>query len=455
MKVRHTILAFAIYLVLIASASAQSPAEGKARHPQATAPSLTPAIADEQISKAYIYLLGRLLVARQEQLDFKSGFRWNELLHRAPGAVDWPNPNLDVAYSEAWIAVDDTHCAVISVPKIEGRYFTVQLLDGWGETLANINERLYPSKSSGEFAFCHVDADVRLPEGVRRIDIPVKQARMLTRVALGTDREGAIALQHRFTLSSTGPVRPPDIPKTLIFDDTTFPGVEAFDSANAALDSEADRNPGFREMQALVRRIASAAQMPEERTRIDRVIRTQAFRELASAGDIIGHGSIRNSWARPSVVGEYSTDYLTRTLVNRGGIWANVKPEVLYYRAAKDANGIELSGENVYTLTFPKAALPSRFATWFWSVIAVDAARYRVLPNDKKKYLLNEAAGLTYGADGSLTLYFAAEKPADAPEGNWLPTPRGTRYRLTFRYYGPIDGVANGTYYPPPLVRVR
>ena len=62
------------------------------------------------------------------------------------------------------------------------------------------------------------------------------------------------------------------------------------------------------------------------------------------------------------------------------------------------------------------------------------------------------AATLPLG-DGSLTLYFADEKPANASDGNWLPTPKGSKYRLTFRYYGPIDGVANGTYFPPPLVK--
>ena len=45
-------------------------------------------ITDQDISDAYIYLLGRLLVTRQQQLDFKEGFKWNELVHRKPGAVD-------------------------------------------------------------------------------------------------------------------------------------------------------------------------------------------------------------------------------------------------------------------------------------------------------------------------------------------------------------------------------
>ncbi|MNH20422.1 hypothetical protein D3C79_801890 [compost metagenome] len=116
-------------------------------------------------------MLGRLLVLRQQQLDFQQGMQWNQLVHRKPGAVDWPNPNLDVAYSEAWLALDERSCAQISVPKIVDRYYTVQFLNGWGETLANINERSQPDHPFGEFAVCLKDAKVTLPAGVKRIDL--------------------------------------------------------------------------------------------------------------------------------------------------------------------------------------------------------------------------------------------------------------------------------------------
>lgn len=413
-------------------------------------------LSDQNISEAYIYLLGRLYVTRQQQLDFQDGFKWNELVHRKPGAVDWPNPNLDVAYSEAWVAVDETSCTIATVPEIKDRYFTVQLLNGWGETLANINERVFPRKPYGDFAICLRGARVELPAGITsRIDLPVKHARILARVALGNNWDGAVALQHQFKLTVTGSPKLPEIPKTPIFELEQFPGVEAFEAAEVALDSEPDINPGLKQMQETTRAIARAVADPAERARIDQVIRTKAFPQIAKAGAIIGHGTVQNGWARPGVVGEYGIDYLTRTLVNYRGIWANVKPEVLYYRGGNDSASAELNGDNVYTLTFPADALPARFAKYFWSVIAVDGTRFRVLPNPMKRYLLNEQTNPQLGADGSLTLYFAAEKPADAPEGNWLPTPKGTVYRLTFRYYGPLDGVANGTYYPPPLVKVN
>ena len=56
----------------------------------ATAARATPGqMSDQDVSDAYIYLLGRLLVLRQQQLDFKDGFVWNQIVHRKPGEVDW------------------------------------------------------------------------------------------------------------------------------------------------------------------------------------------------------------------------------------------------------------------------------------------------------------------------------------------------------------------------------
>ncbi|WP_210246292.1 DUF1214 domain-containing protein [Aureimonas fodinaquatilis] len=420
-------------------------------------PSLAqPSYSDQDVSDAYLYIFGRLLVASRQQLDFQEGFEWNEIVHRKPGAVDWPNPNLDVAYSEAWVAVDETSCTIVSVPEIQDRYFTVQLLNGWGETLANINERVFPNKPYGDFAVCLIGAGVDLPADITaRIDLPVKTSRLLTRVALGSDWDTADTLQHQFTLRATGSPELPDLPKTPILELTALPGVEAFEAAAAALDSEPDLNPGLEPLAAAARAIGEAVKDPAERERIDEIIRERAFADFAKAGAAIGHGTVSNGWARPATVGVYNIDYLTRTLINYGGIWANIAPEVMYYRASLDGDAARLSGDNTYTLTFSADALPARFARYFWSVIAVDTERFRVLPNPQERYLLNAETNPEYEADGSLTLHFAAEKPEGVPDGNWLPTPSGSLYRLTFRFYGPLDGVSNGTFWPPAVTKVN
>lgn len=328
----------------------------------------------------------------------------------------------------------------------------MQFLNGWGETLANINERTQP-KGAGEYAVCLKGANVQLPANVTRIDLPVKYSRVLARIELGKDWDEAVALQNKITFRATGSPTPPTLPAVPDFAIAKPPGVEAFELAPAVLDSEADLNPGMDAVRAKVLAIAQGVKDPQECTRVDQVIRDKALPDFFKASKILGHGTVRNQWVRPSTVGVYHDDWLTRSLVNQGGIWANTMDEVVYYKGGVDADGANFNGDHVYTITFPKDALPPSFANYFWSVIAVDGTSFRVLPNPQNRFLLNKQSKLEYGKDGSLTLYFAAEKPADAPEGNWLPTPRGQDYRLTFRFYGPKGGVADGTYFPPPVIK--
>jgi hypothetical protein len=147
----------------------------------------------------------------------------------------------------------------------------------------------------------------------------------------------------------------------------------------------------------------------------------------------LGDGTVRNGWVLASTMGVFGRNWLLRTLVNDGGIWANTFDEVIYYKAFVGPDGAPLSGDRAYTLHFTKEQLPAQYATFFWSVIAVDAVYRRVLPNPQKRYLINKESKPQYGKDGSLTLYLADAKPEAAPDANWLPTPKGQRYSLTFR----------------------
>lgn len=411
-------------------------------------------LSSQSISDAWIYLLGRLLITRQQQLDFdKEGFQWNQLLHRKPGQVDWPNPNLDVAYSECWVSLDEKSCLLVTVPVIKGRYYTIEFLNGWGETLANINEREFPDQPGGLFAVVLQGGAAVIPAGAQRVELPDRIARVLLRVELGANWDEAMALQRQFTFEVRGNPPHPQIPRTLMFDTDALPGVEAFDSALLALDSCTDTNPGMEKVATDVRTIAAAIKDPAERKRIDAVIRQKAHPDLAEASATIGHGTVRNNWVRPACCGHFGWDWLTRTLVNLGGIWANTFDEVIYYKTNLDSQGNPINAGNHYTLSFPADDLPPKYAHYFWSVIAVDGQHMRVLPNPHNKFLLNKESGLQYARDGSLTLYFGPEKPKEAPLNNWLPTCGGKDYRFTFRFYGPQGGVVDGSYFPPAVVR--
>ena len=61
---------------------------------------------------------------------------------------------------------------------------------------------------------------------------------------------------------------------------------------------------------------------------------------------------------------------------------------------------------------------------------------------------------MKHNDDGSLTLVFGPTQPDGIPESNWLPTPNGKKYNMTYRFYGPSKDVTDGAYSPPPLVRI-
>ncbi len=396
---------------------------------------------DQDAIDAYQYMLSRWLVLRQERRDLDDGLRWNEIIHRAPGGVAWANPNLDVAYSEAWIAVDETSATILDLPKIEGRYYTFQLLNGWGEVTLNINERNFPDHSSGRFALCLKGSNPGLPSDALRIDLPNRKSRLLMRVELGADPDEAIRLQKSATLKATGA---PKVPDPIPIDFDRFPGAEAFAGTDEILASEPDINPGIEPLQAKARAVAAAAQNPAERERIEGVIHDKAIPDFVKA--IAGMGQMGNGWVRPRIIGNYAGDWQMRSIANFTGIWANNSHEVIYFAARDNDGGKTLS------LTFPADAPPDAQVRYFWSVIAVDSKEFTVIPNSLDRFLLNKQSGLQPNADGSMTLWFAPEQPAGCPEPNWLPTPEGGKYNLTFRFYGPSEDVVSGRYFPPSLV---
>jgi len=407
-------------------------------------------LADKDIIDAHHYLLGRLLVLRQEHLDLRENFKWNQVIHREPGGVTWANPNLDVAYSEAWIAVDKTSCTIVELPVIKKRYFTVQVLNGWGETVANINERNFPQRPSGSFGLCLRGADVKLPAGTQRVDLPGRKARILMRVELGRDPSEAVKLQKQIKLYATGAPKIEPAVEITLFENNQLPRIEAFNRADAVLASEPDINPGMEGLQAKARAVSKAARDVEELKRIDEVILKRAIPQFMAGLQKLG--TTRNGWNRPARIGNYGNDYLTRSLVNFAGIWANNNKEVVYYKTNTDGKGKPLDGARTYTLTFPKGQLPASLVRYFWSVVAVDSVKFQVIDNPYKRFLLNSQTKLDLNKDGSLTLVFAAKLPVGVPESNWLPTPPGQNYNLTSRFYGPADRVVSGGYFPPPLV---
>jgi hypothetical protein len=410
---------------------------------------------EKTLSDAYAYLLGRALVIRQEHLDRRGdGFAYNTIKYNPLGSADFVNPNFDVAYFEAWFAVDDRTPTLLEIPEIKGRYYTAQILDEWGEVIVNINERTFPSKPFGKFALVKPGFVGSIPVDAARIELHSNKAKMLGRVEIKGDPEGAVRLQQQFKATALGTplIVPP--PALTMFNNDDLAGAEIFDDVDSRLSSALDVAPYAAEMQQKVRAVAAyVASGKEARAAIDtrlRPIITQ-FKEdaLTKTTPYVNH------WLCANTGGHYPANFRLRSAANYAGIWANTPGEVVYFIATRDVNEQPLSGTNSYVMQFPTDKLPESVADAYWSVILVGVPDYRVVPNSLKRYNFNNQSGLKKETDGSLKIAVGPKPVAGVPESNWLPSAEGKPFSLTFRAYVPKEAAQKCAWTPPPLSKAN
>jgi hypothetical protein len=411
----------------------------------------SPVLDEQIIADAYVYLIGRALVVRQEHLDVAAQGGYNVAFHNRLGSADFVNPNLGVANTEAWIAVDDATPVVLEIPKIEGRYYTAQILDEWGETLTNIHERNYPLQPYGKFAFVAPGSRVGIPDDAVRIELRSQKAKMLARVELQNDRDGAVALQHQIKVTPLGKPKFPPAVKIATFDHAQLVGVELFDATEDLLKSAPDVSPIAAQLQAQVRAVALAAKDPAQRAAIDKTLRDQVIPRFMRYATQEG-GQVRNNWLGTAMIlGNYGEEFWTRSGANLIGIWANNSHEVVYFIGTRDAVGRPLDGSNTYQLHFPKDALPQDVVNAFWSVHLVGLPDFFPVPNPLNRFVLSTYSNVEKNPDGSLTLVLAPEPVAGIPQANWLPTAPGKSFSLTWRTYIPKEIVTQGNWFPPAV----
>ncbi|PZQ46887.1 MAG: DUF1254 domain-containing protein [Rhodovulum sulfidophilum] len=408
------------------------------------------------VDSAYVYLLGRSLAIRQEHMDRAAeGFAYNEISYNPLGSADFVNPSFDVAYLEAWIAVDADTPALLEVPEIEQRYYTAQILDEWGEVIANVNERTFPSKPHGTFALVAPGSIAPVPEGAGRIELHGNKAKLLGRVEIEGDPKGAVALQHRFTLRSTGTPEIADPPALPDFDNAALMDAGIFDHTEVIIAGALDVSPVAAQVQQAARAVAApVASSDAARAGVDALLRDKvvpAFQQFAQT-EVAPY---RDHWLFAGIGGTYGADFRARSAVNYAGTWANVPTEVVYFLASRDADEAPLDGSRSYVMHFPADRLPQSVVDGYWSVILVGVPDYRVVPNPLDRFNFNTYSNLEPEADGSMKIGIGPAPVDGVPEANWLPSAAGKPISLTYRAYVPKAEVLEGRWQPPALVPVN
>jgi hypothetical protein len=413
-------------------------------------------LSEKEIVDAYVYVLARYLVIRQEHIDMaEEGVDYNVIKFNELGKAEFVNPNLDVAYLETWFAVDEQTPVILEIPKIEGRYYTAQICDEWAEIITNINARNYPQHPYGRYALCLKGSNPEIPEGALRVDLPSKKAKMLARVERQGDDEGAVKLQRSFKIIKVGePIIDPAVPIPMFTNQEPIT-VDVFNQPmlGQVLDSAVDSATVATTQQKNVLAVASfVAENGANRAAIDAIIRGQAFPQVIN---FIRSLDSRGGWSSTRQYVKMGDDFLFRCAANYAGIWWNSSEEVVYYIGNKDQDGELLNGDNAYVIHYGPDQLPMKHAKAYWSLTMLSLPDYRVVPNELERYNLNNISELQYEEDGSLKIYLAGELPAGAPESNCLPAPKGKPFTLNHRVYVPKEDVLTGEWYAPPIERVK
>jgi len=149
-------------------------------------------------------------------------------------------------------------------------------------------------------------------------------------------------------------------------------------------------------------------------------------------------------------IGAFGTDYRLRAEIAVVGIGANTPEEAIYPGALADSDGNLLDGANDYRMVFPADDMPP--ARYFWSLTMYDRDGFLVA-NPIDRYSLGPShPPLIERPDGSIVVVISHDEPAEG-DVNWLPSPSGG-FRLNMRLYGPRKPALNGTWTPPPPVKL-
>ena len=385
--------------------------------------------------------------------------------------------NADTLYSVAWLDLSEPQ--VFSHPQIDKRFITFELVDLWMIVKDSVG-----TNTSGEKAMTYLFTGPgwqgEVPEGMTHISFLTRYMIILGRTyALNTPEDLAKvhALQAQYQvrpLSAWG--KPYTFKAPPIDPDPGFSMTDAPQKAILALGTDGYFNmltrlmgsvaPAAAEDALMVARMAKlgiVAGQPFDASKLDPAQREKlkdvpkiALEKMVAAWDSLGKDV--NGWRVTTVGGRYGTDYLVRGAWASSG-WPSQLPHVSVYPSTfVDSTGEKLSGDNNYTMTFPKDQLPPVNPLAFWSItMYISDNGQWFYPNELDKRTVSPRDKLVYNADGSLTLYFQHDSPGADKEANWLPAPKGP-FSLCLRLYWPnteAPSILKGTWQPPGLVKVQ
>ncbi|KAA1011693.1 DUF1254 domain-containing protein [Paraburkholderia panacisoli] len=449
---------------------------GCASIPSAT-PKTTGWIKDE-VADSYVfgYPLVLMGVARDAAVGTEPGQApLNTLRHAQAlppiGAANPPQPGVDTLDSTGWLDLG-SEPVIVALPDSHGRYVDARVLDMWTNVVWSTSSQ-FAAGAKGikaqAIAFVGPGWQGDLPKGVKRVDVPTRNAWVSVRVQSSGARDLAAIrkLQRAIRVeplsvytSDTGdtgaaPGAPPRGNAA-----NTATGTNGTPAAQvAALDAKGffsrladalpDNPPTPADPHALTI-LSDLGVMPGE------PVKLPSASAAIAAGLADGHERVAtappnlltgNGWSWfGDGVGNYGPDYALRSYAASAQLGMGTRDDEVRAVVTQDSDGHPLNGANRYVIHFAPNQLPP--VRGFWSITAYtrDGALGESAPS---RLAVGDRNGAHRNRDGSLDVIVSSTR---ARNGNWLPAPR-TDLQLVLRLYAPKPQATDGSWQPPAVVR--
>jgi hypothetical protein len=414
----------------------------------------------------YAYPLVLMEVTKNLMVQQSSDIRINQFTHISefPTASfkDIVRPNIDTLYSFAWLDLS-VEPIILSVPDTHGRYYLMELMDAWTNVFASLGKRTTGTKAQ-HFVIVGPGWQGTIPEGIERISSPTNMVFILGRTQTNGKKDyGAVhAIQAGYVLKplSTWAKQSAPLPRFMASALASRTGpMEYVDGLDAQKFYEIfaqalEKNPpapADKPMLTALKSFGIEAGKEFQKDTLSASVLVELNQAIAKAGKkmIVLQNSLKpiQGWIIMMNIGTYGADYLTRAMIARIGIGANLPEDAVYPTAFVDDEGRPLSGNNTYVIHFDADKLPPVNA--FWSITLYNEQGFLVA-NNLNRYGLGDRDKLAYNGDGSLDMYVQHESPGSGKESNWLPAPAG-KFNLTMRLYWPQEAILNGAWTPPAV----
>ena len=386
-----------------------------------------------------------------------------------PKDTAFVTPNSDTPYSFVWLDLR-AEPQVLTLPKIEdNRYYSVQLIDLYTQNVAYLGTRS-TGNNGGHYMIAGPDWKGQQPVDIDRVvysESNIAYALYRTQLFDEKDLNKVKQIQNGYKvqpLSSyvkqAAPAKAPKIewPKPVA---AMTEGPQLFRYLNFMLAFAAPQD-SEKEVLARFAKIGIAPGAPfklkdltaEQRKALEDGISDARAEFAAFKKDKVDTHQV----ASADLFGSrdhLQNNYLYRYAGADMGIFGNSSDEAAYLGYFVDSEGKPANGaRHSYTVHFAKDQLPPADA--FWSLTMYDGKTKLLVPNHKKRYLINSRMlpGLKRDADGGLTLALQHHEPPKAEQSNWLPAPPGPFYAV-LRIYLPKPEVGNGQWKLPPLTPLK